>query len=74
MDRAQDLSLFKSVMPGDVVQGQLGDCWLVSTMSALAEYPECVMGLFEPKKLALDGKYEISIFNRNEERFVQVVG
>eukprot|EP00913_Durusdinium_trenchii_P027367 g25674.t1 len=48
--------LFKHVSPRDIQQGYLGDCWLVSSFSALAEYPDRVRSLFKQKSLSADGR------------------
>merc|ERR1719343_538766 len=41
------LSIINDVDPNDVVQGSVGDCWLLSAMSALAEFPGAIRKLFE---------------------------
>ena len=40
------LRLFRSVDPNDLHQGRLGDCWLVSAMAALAEFPATLRYMF----------------------------
>ena len=30
------------IEPGDVVQGALGDCWLMAALAALAEFPGAI--------------------------------
>jgi calpain-15 len=45
------------VTPSDVVQGGLGDCWFLTTISALAEYPQRI------KRLFLNDKHETNAAN-----------
>ncbi|CAK0892100.1 unnamed protein product, partial [Prorocentrum cordatum] len=40
------LSVIKDVDPNDVLQGSVGDCWLLSAMSALAEFSGAVKKVF----------------------------
>eukprot|EP00438_Fugacium_kawagutii_P000222 Skav212267 [mRNA] locus=scaffold732:106781:108271:- [translate_table: standard] len=52
--------LFKQhVSPRDIQQGYLGDCWMVSSFSALAEYPDRVRALFKQKELSADGRRSV---------------
>lgn len=32
--------LFDKIEPNDVAQGKIGNCWLMASISALAEFPE----------------------------------
>jgi len=68
-----NLLLFGHIMPGDVHQGNVGDCWLLSAMSALAEFPAEVMHLISPSTLAPDGKYVVSLYSWAQHRWIQVV-
>lgn len=42
-----DIALFRDdIHPNDIDQGQLGDCWLLCSIAALAEFPEKVRDIF----------------------------
>jgi len=42
-------AIFCGVSPNDIKQGMLGDCYFLSALSSLAEYPENIMERFETK-------------------------
>ncbi|CAE7741489.1 SLC4A4 [Symbiodinium sp. CCMP2456] len=64
--------LFKHVSPRDIEQGYLGDCWLVSSFAAIAEYPDRVRSLFKQNELTADGRYDIRLYDPLAEEW-QVV-
>eukprot|EP00928_Gymnodinium_smaydae_P063236 TRINITY_DN4688_c0_g1_i3.p1 TRINITY_DN4688_c0_g1~~TRINITY_DN4688_c0_g1_i3.p1 ORF type:complete len:494 (+),score=115.80 TRINITY_DN4688_c0_g1_i3:141-1622(+) len=68
LDEAE-LALFREVDAADIFQGGLGDCWLLSAFSALAEFPDALMSLFKQRALSDDGKYEITLYNFVERRW-----
>jgi len=35
--------LFDKIEPNDVAQGRIGNCWLMASISALAEFPEYIL-------------------------------
>ena len=59
----ENVVLFKHVDPNDVNQGGLGDCWILSSMAALAEFPGAITKLFQPQAWAEDGKYTIQLWS-----------
>lgn len=60
--------VFNSVDPSDLHQGQIGDCWLISAMASLAEYPDCIQGLISEE----GDHYVVNLFSYAEGRFVPV--
>lgn len=48
-DSEYDMVLYDKVSPMDIVQGELGDCWLLSAFASVAEYPEFVRQICEDK-------------------------
>lgn len=48
-----------SIEPNDIRQGQLGDCYLLSSLSSLAEREHLVRKLFQPEKKSLHGLYSV---------------
>ena len=51
------------VTPGDVAQGDLGNCWLMAAISAVAEYPERIEDIFLNYSANALGKYCVNIFS-----------
>mmetsp|Transcript_72941 Transcript_72941/g.159436 ORF Transcript_72941/g.159436 Transcript_72941/m.159436 type:complete len:531 (-) Transcript_72941:336-1928(-) len=65
----EEWKLFDSIEPQDLLQGGVGDCWLIAAMAALAEFPEEVKGLFVRDGLSCgDGKFVVKLYDHNEKR------
>jgi len=56
--RDEDVVLFDKISPMDIVQGELGDCWLLSAFASMAEYPAYVEQIIED---AGDGTYLVHL-------------
>lgn len=61
-----DIDLFDSISPDDLHQGSLGDCWLISAMAAMAEFPDALQALFDTTKVSPDGHYVITLYSYAE--------
>jgi len=60
----EGVKLFGSIDPNDIMQGAVGDCWLLSAMAALAEFPGMIMKLFNGRTtLSGPGRYKISLWS-----------
>uniref|UniRef100_A0A0G4F5P8 Calpain catalytic domain-containing protein n=1 Tax=Chromera velia CCMP2878 TaxID=1169474 RepID=A0A0G4F5P8_9ALVE len=55
--------LFEGVDPGDLIQGDLGNCWLIASMAAVAEFPWAIKRLFKTNQFNPTGKYEIQLYD-----------
>jgi len=53
--------LFAQISPESVVQGSLGDCYLLSSISVLSDNPYLITRLIEPKVLNHIGAYIVWI-------------
>eukprot|EP00397_Hematodinium_sp_SG-2012_P015242 GEMP01015518.1.p1 GENE.GEMP01015518.1~~GEMP01015518.1.p1 ORF type:complete len:652 (+),score=147.83 GEMP01015518.1:91-2046(+) len=68
--RGESMVLFDKIEPTDLLQGEVGDCWLVAAIAGLAEFPSAVMELFPYKKATKDGKYEVRLYDVRISDFV----
>ena len=50
-----------ALMVNDILQGDLGDCYFLSVLSAIAEFPKRVQKLFSQKGKSQYGVYEINV-------------
>jgi calpain-15 len=53
--------VFDSIEPGDIMQGALGDCYFLSALSAIAEFPHRIQKLFDTKDYEPAGVYIVSM-------------
>lgn len=60
-DFSPNTNAFKEIKPTDIHQGSLGDCWLLCSISALAEYPERIKKLFDFSQVK-EGKYGVRLW------------
>jgi len=67
-DMVPGCQVFENVDPQDLQQGQIGDCWLISAMASLAEYPQVVHGLIREE----DDHYVVNLYSYAEGQFVPV--
>ena len=68
-----EVMLFDGIRPQDVLQGDLGDCWLMSALASLAEYPQQIRKLFKTKHITKDGRYEIQLYDIHNLSWTNVV-
>jgi len=50
------------IEPTDIYQQDLGDCYYLASVSAVAEHPDRIKRLFKNTKIEEDGKYTVSLF------------
>jgi hypothetical protein len=60
------------VEPGDVKQGELGDCWLLGAIAAFAEVPGGIQNLFVNKEYSSKGKYTVRLYDALEKQWTRV--
>ena len=57
----QPIKVFEGIEPNDIKQGQLGDCYFLSVLSAMAEFPHRIEKLFDTQEFQESGCYTINI-------------
>ena len=69
-DAVTDIStihIFEGLIePKDIKQGQLGDCWLMSAIACIAEFPDLVQRLFISKEYNPYGVYRLRLCKHGE--------
>eukprot|EP00359_Climacostomum_virens_P011706 CAMPEP_0204909838 /NCGR_PEP_ID=MMETSP1397-20131031/8468_1 /ASSEMBLY_ACC=CAM_ASM_000891 /TAXON_ID=49980 /ORGANISM="Climacostomum Climacostomum virens, Strain Stock W-24" /LENGTH=563 /DNA_ID=CAMNT_0052079783 /DNA_START=101 /DNA_END=1792 /DNA_ORIENTATION=- len=56
---AHPIKVFDNIEPNDIQQGALGDCYFLSALSALAEYPHRIKRLFDTQDYEAAGAYVV---------------
>mmetsp|Transcript_46880 Transcript_46880/g.63606 ORF Transcript_46880/g.63606 Transcript_46880/m.63606 type:complete len:84 (-) Transcript_46880:1167-1418(-) len=55
-------SLFDKIDPSDIKQGYCGDCYFLSSISSLAEFPERIKAIFLTKEINDAGCYALQFY------------
>ena len=63
----QPIKVFNDISPNDILQGKLGDCYFLSTISAIAEFPKRIEKLFDTQDFQPSGCYTVNIFDMGVE-------
>lgn len=71
-ERNIPFKLFETIGPNDVKQGKCGDCYFLSSVSSLAEYPERVKNIFITQEVNEAGCYAVNLCVNGEARTVVV--
>jgi hypothetical protein len=51
----------KKIEPSDVIAGHEGDCYLLSSLAALAEFPDIIKKIFRGQTANAEGLYKVSL-------------
>jgi len=71
---AEQAHLFDNgISPGDIAQGQLGDCWLLSAISVLAEKPGQIELIFKEMTHSHWGTYHLKLWSGQEKKWETLV-
>jgi hypothetical protein len=69
----QNLLLFdEKIECSDIRQGNLGNCYFLSALAALTEFPKLIYQIFRTKEINPEGFYEIALFIDGEWQIVFV--
>mmetsp|Transcript_17849 Transcript_17849/g.34870 ORF Transcript_17849/g.34870 Transcript_17849/m.34870 type:complete len:444 (-) Transcript_17849:85-1416(-) len=60
------------IEPADIAQGKLGDCWLLSALACLAEFPGAIQNKCSPTEYSVRGKYTVKIYNGSQKKWERV--
>ena len=64
--------LYEKPGPNDILQGQLGDCYFLASLSAIAEYPNRIKKIFLTHEVNEAGCYAVTMYINGEKRTVVV--
>lgn len=67
-----EVVLWEDIEPSSITQGSVGNCWLISSIAALAEFPDAVRHLFLTQSFARDGKYVVRLYDMSTASWEEV--
>ncbi len=72
-DSDYPVNLFDNISSSDIVQGGLGDCWLLAALAVVAEYPSFIPTYtFHQSCCNLEGRYQFNLFDYSKGSWVVV--
>ena len=67
-----NFKIFSNISPTDIKQGSCADCYFLSSISSLAEFPERIQSIFLTKEANTAGCYALRMFVNGERKEVVV--
>lgn len=65
--------LFHDIEPNDIMQGCIGDCWLMAALSSIAEFPKHFKKkIFKTQTVSKIGKYQINLFDCSKNKWTTI--
>jgi len=72
LSSSDPVNLWTQVSPENLEQGQVGNCWLIAAVAALAEFPNAITELFLETDVA-NGRYVVKLYDMDAGSWVPVV-
>lgn len=67
------VKLYDKIEPQDIMQGALGDCWLLAALAQIAEFPEFIENnILKERKLNPEGKYTINLYDMKIGDWIEI--
>lgn len=73
LNREEPEDLLGNIRPDEMLQGAVGDCWLIAAIACVAEFPSAIAGLIEPKEVSEDGMYTVRLYNVKTSQWEDIV-
>lgn len=59
------------IEPNDLIQGNIGDCWLLASLACLAEFPAAIKKRISPGQIP--GSYRVTLFDFDVQKWVSIL-
>jgi hypothetical protein len=74
LEAGKKSALFEGkIESGDIVQGGVGDCWLISAIACMATHPAAIRNIFLDEEITARGKYRLRLFDAVSKKWEVVV-